>query len=43
MRDKRTHTRLTRDHDENMDDQEIELLDESVQSSVRTDEVRYIF
>ncbi|XP_071175789.1 fibroblast growth factor receptor-like [Mytilus edulis] len=41
MRDKRTHTRLTRDHDENMDDQEIELLDESVQSSVRTDEPQY--
>ncbi|VDI56221.1 Hypothetical predicted protein [Mytilus galloprovincialis] len=41
MRDKRTHTRLTRDHDENMDDQEIELLDESLQSSVRTDEPQY--
>ncbi|CAC5416119.1 unnamed protein product [Mytilus coruscus] len=41
MRDKRTHTRLTRDHDENMDDQEIELLDESVQSRVSSDEPQY--
>lgn len=41
MRHKQTHGRKLQEHDENMDDQEIELLDESVQPRMNNDEPRY--
>ena len=31
LRERRVHDRLTRMHDENLDDQEVELLDENIQ------------
>jgi len=42
MRDKRGRERLPHDQDENMDDQEVELLEDSVQSRMNNDEV-YIY